>query len=49
MTLSPGAEPGGGARISTLSGVEAHITIASDTMPLENVKINCLNKELRRF
>ena len=35
MTLSPGLQPGGGARISTLSGVEAHMTMASDTMPLD--------------
>ena len=33
VTRSPGTAPSGGARISTLSGVEAHMTIASDTIP----------------
>ena len=33
VTLSPGMQPGGGAKISTFSGVLAHITIASDGTP----------------
>lgn len=34
VTLSPGAAPLGGSRISTLSGELAHMTMACDTTPL---------------
>ena len=34
LTRSPGTAPAGGAKISTFSGVEAHMTIASETIPL---------------
>ena len=34
VTTSPGAAPLGGAKTSTFSGVDAHMTIASDMIPL---------------
>lgn len=33
VTLSPGTTPAGGSIISIFSGEEAHITIASDSIP----------------
>ena len=44
-TRSPTTQPSGGSRISTFSEVEAHMTIASDGIPLilQNtiIKISC--------